>query len=61
MDVLVEFEPGAAIGFFELYDIEQGLSQLLGERRIDLCTPAGLSPYIRDAALAQAEVMYVAA
>jgi len=58
IDVLVEFEPDAAIGFFELYDIEQELSALFGGRKVDINTPQCLSKYFRDKVLAEAEVQY---
>ena len=58
IDVLVEFEPDAGIGFFELYDIEQELSSLLGGRKVDLSTPKCLSKYFRDKVLSEAEVHY---
>jgi predicted nucleotidyltransferase len=61
VDVLVEFEPDAIIGFFGLYDVEQELSRILGGRKVDLHTPGGLSRYIRDRVLAEAEVQYAAA
>ena len=61
IDVLVEFEPGAIVGFFKLYDIEQELSRILDGRKADLHTPGGLSRYIRDRVLAEAEVQYAAA
>ncbi len=59
IDVLVEFEPDARVGFFELYDMEEELSGLLGGRKVDLNTPKCLSKYFRDAVLAEAEVQYV--
>src|SRR4030042_3485335 len=59
VDVLVEFEPTARIGFFELYDIEQELSSLLGGRKIDMNTPQGLRKYFRDKVMTTAEVQYV--
>jgi len=59
VDVLVEFEPGARVGFFELYDLEQELSPLLGGRRVEINTPKSLSPYFRDEVLAEAEPQYV--
>lgn len=59
IDVLVEFEPDARVGFFELYDMEEELSGMLGGRRVDLNTPKCLSKYFRDAVLAEAEVQYV--
>jgi predicted nucleotidyltransferase len=56
VDVLVEFEPEHTPGlaFFAMQD---ELSDLLG-RRVDLNTPACLSPYFRDEALAEEEVLY---
>jgi hypothetical protein len=59
VDVLVEFEPGHTPGlaFFAMQD---ELSELLG-RKVDLNTPACLSPYFRDEALAEAEVLYESA
>lgn len=59
VDVLVEFESGTVVGFFELYDLEQELSRLLGGRRVDIHTPRGLSRYIRDRVLSEEEVQYV--
>jgi len=59
VDVLVEFEPGARVGFFELYDLEQELSPLLAGRRVEINTPKSLSPYFRDEVLAEAEIQYV--
>lgn len=61
VDVLVEFEIGAKVSFFKLYDLEQELSQLLGGRRVDINTPKSLSKHFRDQVLAEAEVLYVQA
>ncbi len=61
VDVLVEFEPGAVVGFFKLYDLEQELSQILGGRKVDINTPKSLSKYFRERVLAEAEVQYVQA
>jgi uncharacterized protein len=58
VDVLVEFEPGAAVGYFELADMELELSELLG-RKADIRTPAELSRYFRSEVLAAAEPQYV--
>jgi hypothetical protein len=60
IDVLVEFAPATRVGFFELYDMEQELSRLLGGRKIDLNTPNSLSEYFRQRVLAEAQVQYVA-
>ena len=59
VDVLVEFEPGARVGLFKLYDLEQELSRLFGGRRAEINTPRSLSSYFRDEVLAEAEVQYV--
>jgi predicted nucleotidyltransferase len=61
VDVLVEFEPGARVGFFELYDMEQELSRLLGCRKVDMNTPKSLSKYFRNEVMQEAEVQYVQA
>jgi len=61
VDVLVEFESEARVGFFELYDLEQELSLLLGGRKVDMHTPRSLSKYFRDEVLQEAEVQYVKA
>jgi uncharacterized protein len=60
IDVLVEFEPGFTLGFFQLYQIQEELSELFGKRSIDLVTSKFLHPRIRDRILATAEVCYVA-
>lgn len=58
VDVLVEFEPDATVGHFELADMEAELSTLLG-RKADLHTSAELSRYFRQEVLAAAETQYV--
>ncbi len=59
IDVLVEFEPGHTPGL-RFLSIETDLGELLG-RNVDLHTPNGLSPYLRDSVLAEAEEQYVKA
>jgi predicted nucleotidyltransferase len=61
VDVLVEFNPDAKVGFFKLYDLEQELSRILGGRKVDINTPKSLSKYFRDQVLAEVEVQYVQA
>jgi uncharacterized protein len=56
IDVLVEFEPDAGVGFFELYDMEEELSRLFGGRNVEIMTPRSLSKYFRDSVLRRAEV-----
>ena len=59
VDVLVEFEPDARVGLFEMSRMERELERIVG-RKIDLRTPAELSRYFRDDVLEQAEVRYAA-
>lgn len=59
VDVLVEFEPEAHIGFMTLSRIQRELSALL-ERPVDLVPKEGLKTKIRETVLATAEVVYAA-
>ena len=56
VDVLVEFEPEARVGF-AFITMQDELSDLLG-RKVDLNTAACLSPYFRKEVLDEAEVLY---
>ncbi|MBN2034540.1 MAG: nucleotidyltransferase family protein [Deltaproteobacteria bacterium] len=60
IDVLVEFEEGKAPSFFKLFDMEDELSALLGERRVDMRTPEDLGRYFRQRVLSEALVQYAA-
>lgn len=60
VDLLVEFEPDAAITLFDMARIEIELSSLLGGRKIDLRTAGDLSRYFRDDVVRTAEPQYVA-
>jgi predicted nucleotidyltransferase len=57
VDVLVEFEPEFQVGFLGLARMERELSELLG-RKVDLRTPAELSPYFRDEVVRSSLVEY---
>lgn len=57
IDVLIDFEPAAVIGFFALSDIKDSLESFL-ENSVDLLTPQAISKYFRDEVLAQAEYVY---
>jgi len=59
VDVLVDFQPGAQVGFMALGRMQRELSALL-QRPVDLVPRDGLKPLIRDAVLASAEVVYAA-
>ena len=45
VDILVEFEEDAEVGFFKFLDLEEFLSQKLGVK-VDLVTKNALKPYI---------------
>ncbi len=59
VDVLVEYQPGAMVGYFSMSRMEQELAEMFG-RRVDLRTPKELSRYFRDQVLADAQEEYVA-
>ena len=58
VDVLVEFEPGAAPGLFGIARMERELTSLFEGRKVDLRTPEDLSRYFRASVLNEAEVLY---
>jgi len=59
VDVLVEFEPGAPVGFLALGRMQRELSALLG-RPVDLVPLDGLKPMVCEEVLPSAEVLYAA-
>jgi uncharacterized protein len=59
VDVLVEFEPDAHVGFMALSRLQRELAALL-RRPVDLVPKDGLKPLIRESVLSSAEVLYAA-
>lgn len=57
VDVLVEFEPGAKVGYFELVELQYALSDLIGYD-VDLLTPPALSKHFRQQVLDTALTIY---
>ncbi len=57
VDVLVEFEPSARIGFLALGRMQRELAALF-ERPVNLVPKDGLKPVIRREVLASTEVIY---
>ena len=57
VDVLVDFEPGHTVGF-RIFEIEEGLSRLVGGRRVDLVNRKYLNPRLRERILAEEEALY---
>lgn len=60
VDVLIEWLPEAHVSLFDMTEMADELSDILG-RRVDLVPKAGLKPRIRDQVLDSAEVVYAAA
>lgn len=58
VDVLMEFEPGHVVGF-NIIEIEEELSQMLGGHKVDLVTEKYLNRRLRNRVLANAEIQYV--
>ncbi len=58
IDFLVEFEEGCTPGYFELADMEEELSALLGGYDVDLHTPKDVRGCFRDDIMAEAVVLY---
>lgn len=59
VDVLVEFEPDATVGFLTLSRMARELSALFG-RPVDLVPRNGLKRSIREAILREEQVIYAA-
>lgn len=60
LDLLVEFLPNRAPGFFGLGELAQKLSEVLGGLAVDLRTPRDLSRHFRDEVVQNADVLYAA-
>lgn len=57
VDVLIEVEPDARVGYFELADFMFELEDIIG-RKVDLLTPGALSPYFKQKVLDTAIALY---
>ena len=57
VDVLVEFQPEKVVGW-DIINIEDELSQILGGRTIDMVRKSALNPRLKDRILASAQVQY---
>lgn len=57
IDILVEFEPNAPIGFIALQDFQEELSTLFG-RPVDIVTKPGLNRHFRGQILGCAVPIY---
>lgn len=59
IDLLVEFEPNAEVGFLTLSKMQRELSEIFN-RQVDLVPKEGLKPKILSAVLSSARVLYAA-
>ena len=59
IDILVEFDKNNIPSFFDLYDMEQELSEFFNGRKVDLWTPNDLSKYFRGEVGEKSEVIYI--
>ena len=57
IDLLVEYMPDASVGLFAMSGHRLDLMDIVG-RDVDLVTPNGLCPYIRDEVLGDARHIY---
>lgn len=57
VDVLVEFDPEAKVGFVVLSRMQRELSAIL-QRQVDIVPRSGLKTVIRDSIMADEEVIY---
>jgi predicted nucleotidyltransferase len=56
-DFLVEFEPGAKIGFFEFFALQEELEDLV-KTKVDVGRKSTLKKVIRNQVLSEAETVY---
>lgn len=60
VDLLVEFEPGRVVGYFEVAEAEFDFEALFG-RKADIRTERDLSRHFRDRVVAEASALFEAA
>lgn len=60
VDILITFLPDAEVSLFDLVDMADELSCIVG-RRVDLVPKHGLKPQIRQPVLESAHILYAAA
>jgi predicted nucleotidyltransferase len=57
VDILVKFQKDKTPSFFQLFDFEEKLKNLIG-KKIDLVSINALSPYIKDEVMQTCQVFY---
>ena len=58
IDFLIEYMPDARVGLFDMGGHLMDFEDIVG-RKVDLVTPTGLCPYIKDEVLETARLIYV--
>lgn len=58
-DFLVEFASDARIDYFDIFDIQEKLEEIV-EKKVDLVFKKALKPWIRKEVLSEAQVVYAA-
>ena len=59
VDVFVEFQPAAQVGFIRIAGLAEELERVFG-RHVDLAIKSCLKPLIREQVLREAEVLFAA-
>lgn len=54
IDILVDFDNSRPIGLFDLARLQRRLQEVLGVPHVDLVTPAGLHPALRERIMREA-------
>ncbi len=57
IDVLVQYEPGHAVGF-RIFEMEEELSDILGGHKVDLVNEKYVNRRLRNRILQEAQVQY---
>lgn len=56
-DFLVEFQPEARISYFDIFEIQEKLEEIV-HKKVDLVPKKGLKIFVREQVLSEAEVVY---
>lgn len=57
VDLLIDFEPQAVVGFMKFFDIQSDLEQALG-KKVDLIVRDGVSPYLKKEIIDNSKIVY---
>lgn len=57
IDILIEFQPNARVGFFKMSDMLRFLEKNIG-KKVDLVPKDSLSKYFRDEVISESETIY---